>query len=71
MHRFEKSSELALIIFVAIPLPGTGLWTGSAVASFLGFNLKKSLVCIMLGGIISAVALTLLSVFVKSGIALF
>jgi len=71
VHRFEKSSELALIIFVAIPLPGTGLWTGSAVASFLGFNLKKSLVCIMLGGIISAVALTLLSVFVKSGIALF
>ena len=67
----EISSVLALIIFVAIPLPGTGLWTGSAVASFLGFNLKKSLVCIMLGGIISAVALTLLSVFVKSGIALF
>ncbi len=71
VQRFEKSTELALIIFVAIPLPGTGLWTGSAVASFLGFNLKKSLICILLGGIISAVGLTLLSVFIKNGIAFF
>jgi len=63
VHHFEKSSEAALIIFVAIPLPGTGLWTGSAVSSFLGFNFWRSLICVAAGGAISAIVLTLVSVF--------
>ncbi|MCD8498971.1 MAG: small multi-drug export protein [Clostridiales bacterium] len=63
VHHFEKSSEAALILFVAIPLPGTGLWTGSAVASFLGFKFWRSFACVAAGGALSAIVLTVLSVF--------
>lgn len=69
--RFEKSSELALIIFVAIPLPGTGLWTGSAVASVLGLDLKKSFLCVFLGGVLSAVSLTVVFSLLRAGFSLF
>jgi uncharacterized membrane protein len=65
--RFEKSTEIALILFVSIPLPGTGLWTGSMIASVLGFNYKKSLVCIALGGLLSAVVLTLAFSLIRYG----
>jgi len=40
---------LGLFIFVAIPLPGTGAWTGSIAASLLGLNFYSSLVSIILG----------------------
>lgn len=63
VHHFEKSSEAALVIFVAIPLPGTGLWTGSAVASVLGFKFWRSFFCVAAGGALSAIILTILSVF--------
>lgn len=58
--KVEKYKELGLIIFVAIPLPTTGLWTGSAIAAFLGLDFKKSFWCIALGGIISAIAITII-----------
>lgn len=61
---FEKYEELALIIFIAIPLPTTGLWTGSAIASFLKLDFKKSLFCAVLGGIISATIITTLCVLI-------
>lgn len=65
-RQFEKSTELALIIFVAIPLPGTGLWTGSMVASVLGFKFWRSLICVGLGGVLSAIIMTVVSVFFSS-----
>lgn len=58
----EKYKELGLIIFVAIPLPTTGLWTGSAVAAFMGLDFKKSFFCTALGGVISAIIITILSI---------
>jgi len=58
----EKYMEIGLTIFVGIPLPTTGLWTGSAIAAFLGLDFKKSMICVFLGGIISAVIITILSV---------
>ncbi len=64
--KFEKYKELALITFVAIPLPTTGLWTGSAVSAFLKLDFKKSLICTALGGLISAIIITLLSVYVPT-----
>lgn len=70
-QKFEKSTEAALIIFVAIPLPGTGLWTGSMVASLLGFKFIKSLICVALGGLISATGLTLVFTLIRYGITLF
>ncbi|WP_246582793.1 COG2426 family protein [Clostridium mobile] len=57
--KMEKYKELGLITFIAIPLPTTGLWTGSAIAAFLGLDFKKSFLCAALGGIISAALITL------------
>lgn len=62
-HKFDKYKELALITFVAIPLPTTGLWTGSLLAAFLKFNFKRSLFCIFTGGALSATIITLICVF--------
>lgn len=60
--KVEKYAELGLLIFVAIPLPTTGLWTGSAIAAFMGLDFKKSILYIGLGGVISATIITVLSV---------
>lgn len=61
-EKIEKYKELGLLILVAIPLPTTGLWTGSAVAAFLKIDFKKSIIYIALGGLISAVLITILSI---------
>jgi len=50
----EKWENLALIIFVAIPLPVTGAWTGSLAAYLFGLDFKKSLLCIFIGICIAA-----------------
>lgn len=60
----EKRKELGLIIFVAIPLPTTGIWTGSAVAAFLGLDFKKSLLCNFIGGVISAAIITVVCLLI-------
>ena len=70
-RQFEKSSEAALIVFIAIPLPGTGIWTGSMVASLLGFSFRKSLLCVVLGALISAVVLTLAFSLIRYGVSFF
>lgn len=62
-HKFDKYKELALITFVAIPLPTTGLWTGSLVAAFLKLDFKKSLLCALLGAIGSATIITLICMY--------
>lgn len=65
-HTFEKYQEIALITFIGIPLPTTGLWTGSAIAAFLKLSFKKSLFCALIGGLISATLITLLCVFIPN-----
>ena len=53
---------VALLLFVGIPLPGTGAWTGTLAASFLNMGIKETSVSVSLGvvlaGIIMAVAST-------------
>lgn len=49
--RFAVFSAFALFIFVAIPLPGTGVWTATIIAFLFGFPLKRSLLSITLGGL--------------------
>ncbi len=44
-----KYQNIGLWLFVAIPLPGTGAWTGSLAAAFLGIRLKKALPAVILG----------------------
>ena len=45
----EKYSYWGVMIFVAVPLPGTGAWTGSLAAAFLDMPLKKALPAVILG----------------------
>ncbi len=52
---------LALLLFVAIPLPGTGAWTGSLAAWLFGFPKKKAFLVICLGVVMSGIIVTLLT----------
>lgn len=60
-HQFEIWGSLALIAFVAIPLPMTGGWTGAVAAFVFGIPFKKSLPLIFLGIIIAGFIITLTS----------
>ena len=46
---------LALLLFVGIPLPGTGAWTGTLAASFLNMGFKSTVVAVSLGVMLAAV----------------
>lgn len=48
-----KGLYVALLLFVGIPLPGTGAWTGTLAASFLDMDFKKSIIACM-GGVLLA-----------------
>ena len=50
-----------LLIFVAIPLPGTGAWTGALIAAVLNMRLKRAVPVIFLGVIIAGCIITLLT----------
>lgn len=63
----EKYEELALVLFVAIPLPITGAWTGSLVSYLFGLDKSKSLIFIFIGVLIAGaimLALVLISFWV-------
>lgn len=49
----RKYSILGLIILVAIPLPGTGAWTGALVATLLDIRIQVALPCILIGVLIA------------------
>lgn len=59
--QIEKYGYFGLFLFVAIPLPGTGAWTGSLLAVLLGMNLKKSFGAIFLGVMGAGLVMSLLS----------
>ncbi len=52
----EKYSYLGVMIFVAVPFPGTGAWTGTLIASVLGLEPKRSFLA-ALGGVIIATSI--------------
>ncbi len=60
----EKYEFLGLLLFVGIPLPGTGAWTGSLIAALLGIRLKKSIPAILLGICLAAAIMSLVSYFI-------
>lgn len=57
--KYEKYGLWALMIFVAIPLPITGAWTGSLAAWLFGLDWKKSIIFVFLGVLIAGVIVTL------------
>jgi len=59
--QIEKYGYLGLLLFVGIPLPGTGAWTGAGLAVLLNLNKKKSFVVILLGVILASIIMSILS----------
>ena len=57
----EKYGYVGLILFVGIPLPGTGAWTGCLIASLLGLDKKKSFLCAMVGILIASIIMMIIS----------
>ena len=57
----ERYGYLGLLLFVGIPLPGTGAWTGCLVAALLNMDRKKSFLAILAGIIMASIIMMLLS----------
>lgn len=60
-EKISKYGDLALIIFVAIPLPNTGAWTGSLAAWLFGIPMKRALPNIFYGIFIAGIIVTLIT----------
>lgn len=60
-EQLDKYGYLGLVLFVGIPIPGTGAWTGCFLASLLGMNKKKSFLAAMLGVILASIIMMILS----------
>ena len=59
--KIDKYGIWGLLLFVAIPLPGTGAWTGSLLASLLHLDRKKSFCVICVGVLCAGIIMTVLS----------
>jgi uncharacterized membrane protein len=60
-HHFEVWKELALVIFVAIPLPFTGAWSGALAAFVFGIPFHRAILDISLGILISGLIVLLIT----------
>lgn len=52
---------IALLLFVGVPLPGTGAWTGTLAASLLDMDFKSSVVAVMCGVLLAGIIMALIS----------
>lgn len=57
----EKFGYWGVFLFVAVPLPGTGAWTGSLIAALLHMNRKKVFPYIVLGVLVAGIIMSVLS----------
>ena len=64
----EKYGFWGLVIFVGIPLPGTGAWTGAIIAAFLEMNRKKAFLAICLGMLMASIIMMIISFGVISNV---
>lgn len=60
----RKYSLLGLFIFVAVPLPTTGVWTGSLIADLLDLRMKHALPVILLGNLVAGILILMLSHYI-------
>src|SRR5574344_1297932 len=71
-QKLEKSAGkgiyVALLLFVGIPLPGTGAWTGTLAASILDLDFKKSVLAVMGGVILAGIIMGVISLGLFKGI---
>lgn len=61
----RKVLQSALLIFVAVPFPVTGVWTGTAIGVFLGLKFKETFPAIVVGNLIAGSIITLLTAFLS------
>lgn len=61
-ERFERYGTIALSIFVGVPLPVTGAWTGCAAAFVFGITFRNAFAAISFGVLLSGIVVTLLTV---------
>ncbi len=59
--RIANAEFLGLMLFVGIPLPGTGAWTGSLIASLLDVDIKKAVVAELIGVVIACIIMCIVS----------
>ena len=59
--QIEKYGFLGLVLFVGIPLPGTGAWTGCLIASVLEMDRKKSFIAAMIGIVMASIIMMIIS----------
>ena len=63
-EQIQKYEFWGLMIFVGIPLPGTGAWTGALIASLLGIRFRKAFPAIILGILMATVIMCIISYFI-------
>ncbi|WP_254176664.1 small multi-drug export protein, partial [Clostridioides difficile] len=61
MKKLKSVSIIGIILFVGIPLPTTGTWTASAIASILKMRIKDAFMGVFLGNLLSGVIVSALS----------
>jgi len=64
----EKYEALGLMLFVGIPFPGTGVWTGCLIASLLRMHFVPTFIAATLGVLIAATVVTILTLIGKSAL---
>ncbi len=64
----QKYASWGLFAFVAIPLPGTGGWTGALIAALLGMRFKKSMIAIIGGVLTAGLLVSAVTLLVAAGI---
>ncbi len=69
--KIQKASFWGLLLFVGIPLPGTGAWTGSLIAALLNLDKKRSWLAATLGVILAALIMAVVSYGIPALIDLF
>ncbi len=57
----KKGTFVALLLFVGIPIPGTGAWTGTLAASFLDLDFKKTVIAVMCGVLLAGIIMAIFS----------
>lgn len=68
--RIEKYEFWGLVLFVGIPLPGTGAWTGSLIAALLGIKFKKAFPAVLVGICMATVIMWFVSYVLLGGVNL-
>ena len=67
-ERIQNYTALGLFLFVAIPLPGTGAWTGSLIANFLHLPLRKACLPLVAGVFTAGIIMLIGTAIVRGGI---